>query len=68
MRPKIKRLRNYNAASTDNDKISRNTIELWYDSNNDGKYDKLIKSYDGSKGFPVYRPKGPGRYKFIKNC
>lgn len=56
---------NYNAASTDNDKISRNTIELWYDSNNDGKYDKLIKTYDGSKGFPVFKPEGLGRYKFI---
>lgn len=56
---------NYNASSTDNDKISRNTIELWYDSNNDGKYDRLIKTYDGSNGFPVFKPEGLGRYKFI---
>ncbi len=56
---------NYNACSTDNDIVSKNTIELWYDSNNDGTYDKLLKTYDGSKGFPEFHPVGLGRYKFI---
>ena len=28
--------------STDNDIISKNTIELWYDGDNDGEYDKLL--------------------------
>ncbi len=56
---------NYNACSTDNDLISKNTIELWYDSDNDGKYDKLLETYDGIKGFPEFRPVGLGRYKFI---
>ncbi len=56
---------NYNAYSTDNDIISKNTIELWYDSNNDGEYDKLIGTYDGKEGFPEFHPVGLGRYKFI---
>lgn len=56
---------NYNACSTDNDIIAKNTIELWYDSDNDGEYDKLLETYDGSNGFPEFRPVGLGRYKFI---
>jgi hypothetical protein len=56
---------NYNACSTDNDIVSKNTIELWYDSNNDGTYDKLLETYDGSKGFPEFHPAGLGRYKFV---
>lgn len=56
---------NYNAASTDNDKISKNSIELWYDSNNDGTYDKLLNTFDGRKGFPEFKPIGLGRYKFV---
>lgn len=56
---------NYNACSTDNDIVSKNTIELWYDSNNDGTYDKLLETYDGGKGFPEFHPVGLGRYKFI---
>ena len=56
---------NYNACSTDNDIISKNTIELWYDSDNDGEYDKLLETYDGSNGFPEFRPVGLGKYKFV---
>lgn len=56
---------NYNACSTDNDIISKNTIELWYDSDNDGVYDKLLETYDGSKGFPEFSPVGLGRYKYV---
>ena len=56
---------NYNACSTDNDIISKNIIELWYDSDNDGEYDKLLETYDGSDGFPEFRPVGLGKYKFI---
>jgi len=56
---------NYKAYSADNDIISKNIIELWYDSDNDGEYDKLLETYDGSKGFPEFRPVGLGRYKFV---
>jgi len=56
---------NYNAYSTDNDQIAKNTIELWYDSDNDGTYDKLLETYDGSRGFPEFHPVGLGRYKFV---
>ena len=56
---------NYNACSTDNDIISKNIIELWYDSDNDGEYDKLLETYDGRNGFPEFRPVGLGRYKFV---
>jgi hypothetical protein len=56
---------NYNACSTDNDIVSKNTIELWYDSDNDGRYDKLLETYDGSEGFPEFHPVGLGRYKFV---
>ncbi len=56
---------NYNAYSTDNDIIVKNNIELWYDSDNDGDYDKLLETYDGSEGFPEFHPVGLGKYKFI---
>ncbi|KAF0192186.1 MAG: hypothetical protein FD166_3746, partial [Bacteroidetes bacterium] len=56
---------NYNAASTDNDIVESNTIELWYDSNNDGTYDQKLQTWDGSNGFPQYTPTKLGRYKFI---
>ena len=56
---------NYNVCSLDNDIISKNIIELWYDSDNDGKYDKLLETYDGRDGFPEFKPVGLGKYKFI---
>ena len=56
---------NYNAVSTDNDTIASNTIELWYDSNNDGAYDQLLNSFDGKNGFPEFTPTKLGKYKFI---
>jgi len=56
---------NYNAVSTDNDIISSNTIELWYDSNNDGTYDQLLNTYDGKNGFPEFTPTKLGKYKFV---
>lgn len=59
---------NYNAVSTDNDVIASNTIELWYDSNDDGAYDQKLQSWDGSNGFPQYTPTKLGRYKFINRA
>jgi len=56
---------NYNAVSTDNDIISSNTIELWYDSNNDGTYDQLLNTYDGKNDFPEFTPTKLGKYKFV---
>jgi hypothetical protein len=56
---------NYNAVSTDNDTIASNTIELWYDSNNDGTYDQKLQTWNGKNGFPQYTPAKLGRYKFI---
>lgn len=55
----------YSVSSTDGDIITANTIELWYDSNNDGIYDQLINSFNGSNGFPTYTPQKLGRYKYI---
>jgi hypothetical protein len=46
----------YMVSSTDGDLIDYNTIELWYDSNNDGTFDRLVNTYDGSDGFPVFVP------------
>lgn len=56
---------NYSAASTDSDTIVSNTIELWYDSNNDGTYNQKLRTWDGGNGFPEYTPAKLGRYKFI---
>lgn len=56
---------NYAGVSTDNDIIASNTIELWYDSNNDGAYDQLLNTYDGKNGFPEYTPSKLGKYKFV---
>lgn len=55
----------YLVSSTDGDVILTNTVELWYDSDNDGTYDQLIYSKDGSNGFPAYTPTKLGKYKFI---
>lgn len=56
---------NYNAVSTDNDTILSNTIELWYDSDNSGKYDQRLNIFDGKNGFPEFTPAKLGKYKFI---
>lgn len=56
---------NYNVVSTDNDTILSNIIQIWYDSNNDGIYDQLLKTYDGKNGFPEFTPTKLGRYKFV---
>lgn len=55
----------YHVSSTDGDIIKSNTIELWYDSNNDGIYNQLLNTFNGSNGFPSYTPTKLGRYKFI---
>lgn len=55
----------YFVSSTDGDIIKSNTIELWYDSNNDGNYDQLINTWDGTNGFPAYFPTNLGKYKYI---
>ena len=55
----------YLVSSTDGDVITNNNLELWYDSNNDGRFDTLIGNYDGNIGFPAYTPTKLGRYKYI---
>lgn len=55
----------YMVSSTDGDVIKSNSIELWYDSNNDDTYDQLLNTYNGSSGFPSYTPTKLGRYKYV---
>lgn len=55
----------YLVSSTDGDIIKNNFIELWYDSNNDGTYDQLLNTFNGSNGFPSYTPSKLGKYKYI---
>ncbi|MCX7921388.1 MAG: hypothetical protein N3B21_05110 [Clostridia bacterium] len=55
----------YSVSSTDGDVITTNTLELWYDSNNDGTYDQLVNTSNGRDGFPTYTPTKLGKYKYI---
>lgn len=55
----------YDIASTDGDTIDSSTIELWYDSDNDGSLDRKIKTWNNQEQFPEYVPQKLGYYKYI---
>lgn len=55
----------YSVASTDGDIITSCSIELWYDSDNNGTVDTKLNTWDGTGAFPVYTPKKLGYYKYI---
>ncbi len=55
----------YDAVSTDGDTIASNTLELWYDSNNDGECEQLLKTWSNITSFPGYTPDKLGKYKFV---
>ncbi|ACL76959.1 Athe_2463 domain-containing protein [Ruminiclostridium cellulolyticum] len=63
----------YDVNSTDGDKVTAAKIELWYDSDNNGNVDSLIKSWNGLgdngicelTDFPEYTPTQLGYYKFF---
>jgi len=55
----------YCVESTDGDVIKSSTIELWYDSDNDGTIDQKLKSWSNQEQFPDYIPEKLGYYKFI---
>ncbi len=54
----------YDVNSTDGDKIATAKIELWYDSDNNGRVDTLIQKWNGLEDFPEYSPAQLGYYKF----
>ncbi len=54
----------YDVNSTDGDKVTSAKIELWYDSDNNGRVDTLIKEWNGLGEFPKYSPTQLGYYKF----
>lgn len=53
----------YLVSSTDGDIIKSNSVELWYDSDNNGTYDQLVNTWNGGSGFPAYTPTKLGKYK-----
>ena len=63
----------YDVSSTDGDKIANATIELWYDSDNNGNVDTMVQSWNGLgdndicelTDFPAYTPTELGYYKFF---
>lgn len=55
----------YNIASTDGDVIKSSSIELWYDSNNDGTVDTKLNTWNNTSQFPSYTPDKLGYYKYI---
>lgn len=55
----------YNVCSTDGDVIRTSSIELWYDSDNNGTVDTKLNTWDGSGQFPSYTPAKLGYYKYI---
>lgn len=54
----------HEVASTDGDKISKNVIEIWYDSNDDGVPDQKLLTVN-AKDFKGYKPSKLGSYKVI---
>lgn len=54
----------YCAASTDGDIIKSSSIELWYDSNNDGTLDQKLSTWSNQVQFPDYTPTKLGYYKY----
>lgn len=55
----------YEAVSTDGDIIANNTVELWYDSDNNETYDQLVQTWNSVTTFPAYTPAKLGKYKFV---
>jgi len=54
----------YSIVSTDGDTIKYSKIELWYDSDNDGEVDELLKAWENEEQFPDYTPDKLGYYKY----
>ncbi len=54
----------YDVSSTDGDKVASATIELWYDSDNNGFVDTLVQSWNGLGEFPSFTPSNLGYYKY----
>ena len=55
----------YDAASTDGDSIASSRLELFYDSDNNGNYDRLLNTWNDVTEFPVYKASQLGRYKYV---
>ena len=55
----------YLIASTDGDVIQSSSIELWYDSDNDGTVDRVLNSWSNQEKFPDYTPTKLGYYKYV---
>lgn len=54
----------HEVASTDGDIITKNVIEIWYDSNDDGIANKKLLTVN-AKDFKGYKPTKLGKYKVI---
>lgn len=57
----------YDAQSVDDDHVSSQKIEIYYDAQNDGSFTELLESFDPTQGFEEYRPAQDrlGRYKIV---
>ena len=55
----------YFVGSTDGDVIKSSSLELWYDSNNDGTLDQRLNTWNNPEAFPAYTPTKLGYYKYI---
>lgn len=57
----------YDAQSVDDDIISKQWVEIYYDSKNDGSYDQLLEAFDPADGFDEYVPPTDqlGKYKIV---
>ena len=54
----------YMVSSTDKDTIANKTLQLYYDSNNDGTCEKLAKTFANGE-FTSYAPDKLGKYKLV---
>ena len=54
----------YSASSVDNDSIALKTLQLYYDSNNDGECDQLVKTFPDGE-FAGYAPDKLGKYRLV---
>jgi hypothetical protein len=54
----------YSTSSVDKDTIASKTLQLFYDSNNDGVCDQLIKTFTNGE-FTGYEPDKLGKYKLV---
>lgn len=55
----------YFVGSTDGDVIKSSSIELWYDSDNNGTVNLKAKTWSNQGEFPKYAPVALGYYKYI---